>query len=88
MLSRHAESFAVTVSVISAALLEKLHKLHAQANAALLELSPPLPLPNVRDFPTSRKRKIIGHEADLQEEVDPAVRRRRDAIEAKDEYNV
>jgi hypothetical protein len=29
---------------------------------------------------------VIGHEADLQEEVDAAVRR-REAIEAEDEYN-
>jgi hypothetical protein len=72
---------------MNAALLEKQQELLARASAVLLELPPPLPQPNARDFPTSRKRKIIGHEAALQEEVDAAVRRRREAIEAEDEYN-
>jgi hypothetical protein len=30
---------------------------------------------------------MTGHKAALQEEVDAAVRRRREAIEAEDEYN-
>jgi hypothetical protein len=52
-----------------------------------LELPPLLPQPNARDFPTSRKRKMTGLEAALQEEVNAAVRRRRKAIEAQAEYD-
>jgi hypothetical protein len=82
-----AENFAVALRDMSAALLEKQHELLARASADPLELPPPLPLPNGRDFPTSRKREMTGHEAGLQEEVDSAVRRRREVIEAEDEYN-
>jgi hypothetical protein len=81
-----AENFAVAVRDMSAAVLEKQHELLARASADPLELPPPLPLPNGRDFPTSRKREMTGHEAGLQEEVDSAVRR-REVIEAEDEYN-
>jgi hypothetical protein len=82
-----AENFAVAVRDMNAALLEKQQELLARASAAPLELPPPLPQPNARDFPTSRKRKMTGHEAALQEEVDAKVRRRREAVEAEDEYN-
>jgi len=72
---------------MNAALLEKQQELLVRASAAPLELPPPFPQPNARDFPTSRKRKMTGHEAALQEEVDAKVRRRREAVEAEDEYN-
>ena len=48
-----AENFAVAV------LIEKQQQLLARAEKAPLEL-PPLPQPNARDFPTSRKRKMTG----------------------------
>jgi hypothetical protein len=82
-----AENFAVAVRDMSAALLEKQHELLARANAAPLELPPALPQPNARDFPTSQKRKMTGHEGALQDEIDVAVRRRREAINAQAEYN-
>jgi hypothetical protein len=82
-----AENYAVAVRDMNAVLLEKQQQLLARAEQAPLELPPPLPQPNARDFPTSRKRKMTGLEAALQEEVDAAARRRREAIEAQAEYD-
>jgi hypothetical protein len=82
-----AENFAVAVRDMSTALLEKQQELLAQANAAPLELPPAFPWPNARDFAGSQKRKITRHEAALQEEIDVAVQRRREVIEAQAEYN-
>jgi hypothetical protein len=80
-----AENYAVAVRDMNAALLEKQQELLVQAKQAPLELPPLLPQPNARDFPTSWKRKMTGLEAALQEEVDAAVRRRREAIQAQDD---
>ena len=82
-----AENFVVTVRNMTAALIEKQYELLARASAAPLELPPALPKPNAYDFPTSQKRKMTGHEAAMQEEIDAAVRRRREVIEAGVEYN-
>ena len=82
-----AENFAVAVRDISTVFVEKQHELLARASAAPLKLPPALLLPNARDFPTSRKWKMTGHEAAIQEEIDAAVWRRREAIEAEAEYN-
>ena len=60
-----AENFAVAVRNMNAVLLEKQQQLLARAEKAPLELPPPLPQPNARDFPTSRKRKMTGLEAAL-----------------------
>jgi hypothetical protein len=60
-----AENFALAIRDISAALIEKQHELLVRANAAPLELPPPLPQPNACDFPTSRKRKMTGYKAAL-----------------------
>ena len=81
-----AEGYAVAVRNMNAILLEKQRELIARADAAPLELPPPLPQPNAREFPTSRKRKMTGLEAALQEEVDIAMRQRRDAIQAQGEH--
>jgi hypothetical protein len=54
-----AENFAVAVRDMNAVLIEKQQQLLARAEKAPLEL-PPLPQPNARDFPTSRKRKMTG----------------------------
>ena len=81
-----AENFAVTVRDMTVALIEEQYELLARASAAPLELPPALPQPNAHDFPTSQKRKMTGHEAAIQEEIDAAVRR-REAIEAGAEYN-
>jgi exonuclease VII large subunit len=80
-----AENYAVAVRDMNAALLEKQQELLARAKQAPLKLPPPLPQPNARNFPTSRKRKMTGLKAALQEEVDAAVRRRREAIQAQDD---
>ena len=79
-----AENFAVAVREINAVLLEKQQQLLARAEKAPFEL-PPLPQPNARDFPTSRKRKITGLEAALQEERDAVVRRRREIRQAEED---
>jgi hypothetical protein len=48
---------------MNAVLLEKQQQLLARAEKAPLELPLPLLQPNVRDFSTSRKRKMTGFEA-------------------------
>jgi hypothetical protein len=68
------ENFAVAVCNINAVLLKKQQQLLAQAEKAPLELLLPLLLPNAYDFPISRKRKMTGLEAALQEERDAVVR--------------
>jgi len=80
-----AENFAVAVCDMNAVLLEKQQQLLARAEKAPLELPPPLPQPNARDFPTSRKRKMTGLEAALQEERDAVVRRRREIRQAEED---
>ena len=60
-----AENFAVAVRDMNAVLLEKQQLLLARGEEAPLELPPPLPEPNARDFPTSWKRKMTGLEAAL-----------------------
>jgi hypothetical protein len=55
-----AENFAVAVRDMNAVLIEKQQQLLARAEKAPLELPPPLPQPNARDFSTSRKRKMTG----------------------------
>jgi hypothetical protein len=79
-----AENFAVAVREMNAVLLEKQQQLLARAEKAPFEL-PPLPQPNTRDFPTSRKRKMTGVEAALQEERDAVVRRRREIRQAEED---
>jgi hypothetical protein len=80
-----AENYAVAVRDMNAVLLEKQQQLLARAEETRLELPPPLPQPNAREFPTSRKRKMTGFEAAIQEERDALVRRRRDAKQAQDD---
>jgi len=80
-----AENYTVAVRDINAALLEKQQELLARAEQAPLELPPLLPQPNACDFPNSRKRKMTGYEAVLQEEVDAKVQRRGEAIRAQDD---
>jgi hypothetical protein len=82
-----AENYAVAVRDMNAILLEKQQELLARAEAAPLELPAPLPQPNAREFPTSRKRKMTGYEAALQEERDVVVRRRRAVIQAQGEHD-
>ena len=55
-----AENFAVAVRDMNAVLIEQQQQLLARAEKAPLELPPPLPQPNARDFSTSRKRKMTG----------------------------
>ena len=69
---------------MNAVLLEKQQLLLARAEAPL-ELPPPLPQPNAHEFPTSRKWKMTGYEAAIQEERDALVRRRRDAKQAQED---
>src|SRR5271167_4150914 len=80
-----AENFAIAVCNMNAVLIEKQQQLLARAEEAPLELLPPLLEPNARDFPTSRKRKITGLEAALQEERDKLVRRRREMRQAEED---
>ena len=80
-----AENYAVAVRDINAVLLKKQQQLLARAEETRLELPPPLPQPNAREFPTSRKRKMMGFEAAIQEERDTLVRRRRDAKQAQED---
>jgi len=63
-----AESYAVAVCDINAALLEKQQELLARAEQAPLKLPPLLPQPNARNFPgfpNSWKRKMTAYEAAL-----------------------
>jgi hypothetical protein len=80
-----AENYAVAVRDMNAVLLEKQQQLLARAEETRLELPPPLPQPNAREFPTSRKRKMTGFEAAIQEERDALVRCRRDAKQAQED---
>ena len=80
-----AENFAVAVRDMNAVLLKKQQLLLARGEQAPLELPPPLPQPNARDFPTSRKRKMTWLEAALQEEHDKLVRRRREIRQAEED---
>jgi hypothetical protein len=80
-----AENYAVAVCDMNAVLLEKQQQLLARAEKTPLELPLPLPQPNAREFPTSRKRKMTGFEAAIQEERDALVRRRRDAQQAQED---
>jgi hypothetical protein len=66
-----AENFTVTVRNMDATLIEK---------SCMFELPSTLPQPNARNFQTSWKRKMIGHKAVLQEEVDAAVMCRRKSL--------
>jgi len=52
-----------------------------------MTLPEPLVEPNVRQFPSSRKRAMTGREAAEQEERDKARRRRRAAVQAQDEHD-
>jgi hypothetical protein len=70
-----AENFAFAVCDMNAVLIEKQQQLLARSEEAPLELPPPLPKPNARNFPTSRKRKMTGLEAALQEERDKVTER-------------
>ncbi|KAI9769730.1 MAG: hypothetical protein M1839_003606 [Geoglossum umbratile] len=70
---------------MNAVLFEKQQQLLARAEKAPLELPPPLPQPNARDFSTNRKRKMTGLEAALQEERDAIVRRRREIRQAEED---
>jgi hypothetical protein len=80
-----AENYAVAVRDINAVLLEKQLALLERAKQAPLELPLPLPQPNAREFPTSRKRKMTGFEAAIQEERDALVRSRREAAQAQED---
>jgi hypothetical protein len=82
-----AENFAVAIRDMNAVLLEKQQNMLTRAEAAPLELPAPLPQPNAREFPTSRKRKMTGYEAALQEERNTVIRHRRAAIQAQGEYD-
>ena len=79
-----AVNYAVAVRDMNAILLEKQQQL-ARAEQIPLELSLPLPQPNGREFPTSRKRKMTGFEAAILEERDALVRRQRDAQQAQED---
>jgi len=70
---------------MNAVLLKKQLALLKRAKQAPLELPLPLPQPNVREFPTSRKRKMTGFEAAIQEERDALVRSRREAAQAQED---
>jgi hypothetical protein len=70
-----AENYAVAVRDMNVVLL-------ARAEETRLELPPPLPQPNAREFPTSWKRKMIGFEAAIHEERDALMRRRQDTKQA------
>ena len=80
-----AENFAVAVRDMNAVLIEKQQQLLARSEEAPLELPPPLPKSNARNFSTSRKRKMTGLEAALQEERDKLVRHRREVKQAEDD---
>jgi hypothetical protein len=80
-----AENYAVAVCNINAVLLEKQQQLLAQAEQTPLELLLPLLQLNACEFPTSRKRKMTGFEAAIQEECDTLVRRQRDAQQAQED---
>jgi hypothetical protein len=80
-----AENFAVAVRDMNAVLLEKQQQLLSRAEQSPLELPLPLPQPNAREFPTSRKRKMTGFEAAIQEERDALVRSRREAMQAQED---
>ena len=80
-----AENYSVAVRDMNAVLLEKQQQLLARAEETRLELLIPLPQPNAREFPTSRKSKMTGFEAAIQEKRDALVRRRQDAKQAQDE---
>jgi hypothetical protein len=64
------DNFAVAVCDLNAVLLDKQQQLLTRAEEAPLKLPPPLPQLNACDFPPSRKRKMTGLEAALQEERD------------------
>jgi len=80
-----AENYTVAVRNMNAVLLEKQQQLLAGAEETRLELLLPLPQPNAREFPTSRKSKMTGFEAAIQEKRDTLVRRRRDAKQAQED---
>jgi hypothetical protein len=82
-----AENYAIAICDMNAVLLEKQQDLLARAEAAPLELPAPLPQPNACEFPSSRKWRMTGYEAALQEERDAVIRRWRAAIQTQGEHD-
>jgi hypothetical protein len=78
--ARQAENFALRFKIGTDKLTLAQDKLSTGLDALSLRLPKPLAEPNVRQFPSSRKRAITSHEATEQEERDKARQRRRAAI--------
>jgi hypothetical protein len=82
-----AETFAPRFEIGTDKLGVAQDKLTASLEALLLTLPEPLVEPNVRQFPTSRKRAMTGREAAEEEERNKARQHRRAAIQAQTEHN-
>ena len=77
------ENFAVALRDTVAELIVKQQVQTARQKLAPLELPNPLPKPNVRAFPSSRKRAMTGREAAEQAEIDAVLARRRQQRKAQ-----
>jgi hypothetical protein len=82
-----AETFASRFKIGTEKLAVAQDKLTASLNALPLTLPAPLVEPNLRQFPSSRKRAMTGREAAEQEERDKARQRRRAAVQAQEEHD-
>ena len=78
-----AENFTVALRDTVAELVVKQQVQTARQKLAPLELPNPLPKPNVRAFPSSRKRAITGREAAEQAEINAVLAHRRQQCEAQ-----
>src|SRR5271154_3283607 len=85
--ARQAETFALRVKIGTEKLTVAQDKLTASLDALPLTLPAPLVEPNLRQFPSSRKRAMTGREATEQEERDKARQRRRAAVQAQEGHD-
>jgi hypothetical protein len=87
LLTRQAKNFASRFKIRVDKLTVAQDKLSISLDTLPLTLPEPLVKPNLRQFPSSRKRAMTAHKAADAKEQDKARQRQRAAIQAQDKHN-